>query len=233
MFREPSADVSSLLEKAEGPQDERISKTILQSFGFPTVEETLIQDLSQVEAAAARIGFPLVMKGLQPGLVHKTEQGLVELNIGNLQAARESFDLLKNKMNDKGSVLLQKQIQGGAELILGAIRDPQFGPCVMIGIGGVIANLISDTVFAVAPLRREEALEAIGRLRTRQIFDGFRGSQPVDRDGIASLMVALGDVMMRYPRIGEIDINPLLVSGDSAVAVDATVVLKQLDSNKG
>ncbi len=231
--REPSADVSSLLEKAEGPQDERISKSILHSFGIPIVEETLIRNLSQVEAAAAQLGFPVVMKGLQPGLVHKTEQGLVKLNIGNPRAAQESFERLMNKMNGRGSVLLQKQIQGGTELILGAIRDPQFGPCVMIGIGGVLANLIADTVFAVAPLEREEALDAIGRLRTRQIFDGFRGAKPVDRNIIASLLVALGDVMMRYPRIREIDINPLLVSGDIAVAVDATVVLKQLDSNKG
>jgi len=165
------------------------------------------------------------MKGLQPGIVHKTEQGLVELNISDPQAARQSFERLQEKMNGTGSVLMQKQVRGDAELILGAIRDPQFGPCIMVGVGGVMAKLIDDTVFTVAPLDKGEALDAIGRLRAQSLFEGFRGAQPVDRQVLASLMVTLGQIMLHYPRIGEIDVNPVLVSGNSAVAVDATVVL--------
>jgi len=221
-------DLSYLLENTSGPLDESVSKNILKSCGIFTVEEMLIADCSQCEASAARMGFPLVMKGLQPGIVHKTEGGLVELNIADPEAAIQSFERLILKMNGEGSVLMQKQIQGDVELILGAIRDPQFGPCIMIGIGGVMAGLIDDTVFTVAPLDREEALDAMMRLRTRIILDGFRGAQPVDRNVVASLMVTLGSIMMRYPRIQEIDINPVLVSGNRAVAVDATIVLNNL-----
>jgi len=220
-----SADLSRVLEDAEGPQDEWTSKRILQAFGIPSVEEAVIEDFSRFEGVAARMGFPLVMKGLQPGVVHKTEHGLIVLNIRNPQEAGESFERLMERMNGNGSVLLQKQVQGGVELILGAIRDPQFGPCVMIGVGGVLAHLVADTVFAPAPLGREEALDAIGRLRTPQILDGFRGSEPVDRNVIAALLVNLGNVMIGCPRIREIDINPVLATGNSAVAVDATVVL--------
>jgi acetyltransferase len=220
-----SADLSRVLEDAEGPQDEWTSKRILQAFGIPSVEEAVIEDFSRFEGVAARMGFPLVMKGLQPGVGHKTEHGLIVLNIRNPQEAGESFERLMERMNGNGSVLLQKQVQGGVELILGAIRDPQFGPCVMIGVGGVLAHLVADTVFAPAPLGREEALDAIGRLRTPQILDGFRGSEPVDRNVIAALLVNLGNVMIGCPRIREIDINPVLATGNSAVAVDATVVL--------
>jgi len=220
-----SEDLSRLLEHAEGPQDEWTSKRILQSFGIPSVEEAVIEDFFRFEGTAARMGFPLVMKGLQPGVVHKTERGLIELNIRNRQEAGASFERLMERMGGNGSVLLQKQVQGGVELILGALRDPQFGPCVMIGVGGVLAHLVADTVFAPAPLGREEALDAIGRLRTPQILDGFRGSEPVDRDVIASLLVNLGSVMTDCPRIREIDINPVLATRNSAVDVDATVVL--------
>jgi len=218
-------DLSLLLKNASGPLDEKVSKNILKSFGISTVEESLITNSLQCEETAVRMGFPLAMKGLQPGIVHKTEQGLVELNIAGPEAARQSFELLMQKMNGQGSVLIQKQLKGDVELILGAIRDPQFGPCVMIGIGGMMANLIEDTVFIVAPLNIQEALDAIGRLRTQILLNGFRNTQPVDRNVIASLMVILCRIMMRYPRIREIDINPILVSGNSAVAVDATVVL--------
>lgn len=218
-------DISDLLNNAGGSLDERLSKNILKSFGIPTVEETWIKDPRQCESKAVSMGFPLVMKGLQTGVVHKTEHGLVELNIVGPEEARQSFERLLQKMNGRGSVLMQKQLQGDVELIMGAIRDPQFGPCVMIGLGGKMADLIEDTVFTVAPLSVKEALDAIGRLRTQTLLDGFRGSQPADRHVLASLMVTLGHLMARYPRIQEIDINPILVSGSQAVAVDATVVL--------
>lgn len=220
-------EISALLENASGALDERISKNVLQSFGIPTVEEALVGDSLGCGQTADRMGFPLVMKGLMPGVVHKTERNLVELNIGGTEAAVQSYERLMRRMNGQGMVLMQKQIQGDVELILGTTRDPQFGPCVMIGIGGKMANLIEDTVFAVAPLDMGEALEAIGRLRTQALLNGFRGAQPVNRTVIASMMVILGSIMTRYPRIREIDINPILVSGSQAIAVDATVVLDQ------
>jgi len=218
-------DISLILKKSSGPMDERVSKNILKSSGISTVEETRITNSLQCKETAVRMGFPLAMKGLQPGIVHKTELGLVELNIVGTEAARQSFERLMQKMNGQGSVLMQKQLKGDVELILGAIRDPQFGPCVMIGIGGMMANLIEDTVFTVAPLDMQEALDAIGRLRTQILLNGFRDAQPVDRHVIASMMIILGRIMINYPRIREIDINPILVSGNTAVAVDATVVL--------
>jgi acetyltransferase len=130
------------------------------------------------------------------------------------------------KMEGRGRVLIQKQHPGHAELIIGLLRDPQFGPCVMFGLGGVMAELFEDSVFAVAPLTHEEALKLIGRIRGRKMLDGFRGAPPVNREEIARILVALGEIGLSQPRIREIDINPLIVGEEGAAAVDATIVLE-------
>jgi acetyltransferase len=107
---------------------------------------------------------------------------------------------------------------------MGMLRDPQFGPCVMIGLGGVMAEVFRDTAFAVAPLSHREALGLIGRIKGQKLLDGFRGAQPVNRDELASLLVLLGNIGLAHSRIREIDINPLMVTADGFAAVDATIV---------
>jgi len=129
-------------------------------------------------------------------------------------------------MEGRGRVLIQRQIQGKVELILGLLRDPQFGPCVMFGLGGVTAELFDDAAFAVAPLNRGEALDLIGRIRGQRMLDGFRGAPPVDREEIARILVALGEIGLAFPRIREIDINPLICGEEESMAVDATFVLE-------
>ncbi|MCX5845437.1 MAG: acetate--CoA ligase family protein [Deltaproteobacteria bacterium] len=219
-------ELNDLLEKAAGPLDEYISKRILKLHGIPTVEEEIVVDSIKCEEAASRIGFPLVMKGLQQGKVHKTELGLVHLDIANTQAARRSFDSLMNTMNGHGKILVYKQVHGKIELILGLLRDHQFGPCVMLGLGGIMAEILNDAVFAPAPLTEQDALGLISRLREQKILDGFRGEPPVKREELARILIALGNIGIQYPRIHEIDINPLIIGKQGAVAVDATIILK-------
>ena len=180
-----------------------------------------------MQKIAKRLGFPLVMKGLQKGKVHKTELGLVHLNIATPEAALNVFDSLKKKMDHSGQVLAYRQVRGKIEIIVGLVRDVHFGPCVMLGLGGIMAEILSDAVFAPAPLTVEDALALIGRLRGQKIFDGFRGEPPVNREELAGILVALGDISLQYPRIYEIDVNPLIVGENGAmVAVDATIVLR-------
>lgn len=171
----PDARTNILYSAAAGPVDERLSKEFLRTCGIPTVMERIVAGAKEVEAAAAAIGYPVVMKGLLPGGVHKTELGLVRLGIPDEPAALRAFAELTERMGDRGQVLLQRQIPGKVELIAGLTRDPQFGPCVMFGLGGVMAELFGDAVFAVAPLTRRDALGLIGRIRGQKILDGFRG----------------------------------------------------------
>jgi acetyltransferase len=219
--------LDDVLEKEVGPLDEYASKTILRLHGIPTVEEEIILDEAECEKAANRLGFPLVMKGLQKGKVHKTELGLVHLNIETPEAALQVFNSLKKKMDPSGQVLAYKQVKGKIEIIVGLVRDFHFGPCVMLGLGGIMAEILSDAVFAPAPLTMEDALALIGRLRGQKIFAGFRGEPPVNREELAAILVAVGDIGLHYPRIQEIDVNPLILEEKGImIAVDATIVLR-------
>lgn len=220
-----SPDMKHLLDHASGPLDEFISKKILNAYGVPTVREVMTDNVDECLQAAARIGYPVVMKGLQEGGVHKTELGLVCLDIRNKATAMRAFKTLTRKMGGGGRVLIQKQVRGHVELILGLLRDPQFGPCVMIGLGGILAEAFQDAAFAMAPISRPEALDLIGRIRGRKLLDGFRGSPPVNRDELARIITALGNVGLAHPRIQEIDVNPLIVTEKDVVAVDATFVI--------
>ncbi len=218
-------ELNDVLETAYGPLDEYTSKRILKVHGIPTVEEEIIVDASQCKETASRIGFPVVMKGLQQGMVHKTELGLVHLGITDARAAIRSFEMLMETMKGQGRILIYRQVKGKIELILGLLRDPQFGPCVMLGLGGIMAEILSETVFAPAPLTEQDAMELISRLRGQKILDGFRGEPPINRKELARMIAALGDIGLKYPRIQEIDINPMIISENGIVAVDATIVL--------
>ncbi|HUH67185.1 MAG TPA: acetate--CoA ligase family protein [Syntrophales bacterium] len=219
-------ELSEILKKETGPLDEHLSKSILRNYGIPAVDERIIPDAGECEKIAAEIGFPLVMKGLRRETVHKTELGLVQLNIQSPKEALETFTSLKKKMDGNGRVIAYRQVKGRIEIIVGLVRDIQFGPCVMLGLGGIMAEVLSDAVFVPAPLTERDALRLISRLKGQTIFDGFRGEPPVDRKELACILVALGDIGLHHPRIYEIDINPLIVGEGGLVAVDATIVLR-------
>jgi len=228
-FGEPAQaltpELKDALAEATGPLDEFVSKRILKAYGIPTVDEAVMTAAGDA-AAAGRFGYPVVMKGLVPEGVHKTEMGLVRLGVRNRSAAARTYRELKRAMAGRGKVLVQKQMDGKIELILGLLRDPQFGPCVMFGLGGILAEAFRDTAFAMAPLSKADALGLISRIRGQALLDGFRGMPAVDRDALADILVALGDLGLAHPRIREIDVNPLLVVGpDGMAAVDATIVL--------
>jgi acyl-CoA synthetase (NDP forming) len=222
----PAALTNLLASAASGPIDEHISKELLRACGIPTVPETIVTGGKQVVAAAARLGYPVVMKGLLPDTIHKTEADLVRLGIPDGPAALRTFATLMERMEGRGQVLIQRQFPGKVELILGLLRDPQFGPCVMFGLGGVTAELFGDAVFAVAPLTRRDALGLIGRIRWQKVLNGFRGAPPVDREEIARILIALGEIGLAFPRIHEIDINPLICGAEGPIAVDATIILE-------
>jgi len=152
---------------------------------------------------------------------------LVRTGISSPDAAAGVFADLEKKMSPGGAVLIQRQVHGYPELIAGLIRDPQFGTCVMCGFGGILTEVIADSAFAPAPLSHAEALGLIGRLKTQTLLNGFRGFQAVDRNVLADILVRLGHLGVSYPRIKEVDINPLIVCEGFPVAVDATIIVEE------
>jgi acetyltransferase len=206
--------------------DEFASKRLLKTYGIPVVEEQIVETFSAAVTAAKKMGFPVVLKGLAQGQVHKTESGLVCLNVTNTSALKSAYADLAKRMKGKGRILLQRQMPIEYELIIGMVRDEQFGPCVMFGLGGIFSELQQDVVFAPAPLTAATAKVMIGRISGIKLLQGYRGRKPLDLKITADILVSLGNLASGCPDIEQIDINPLVVSQGKPVAVDATVIMK-------
>jgi acetyl-CoA synthetase (ADP-forming) len=202
------------------------SSLVIKSAGVEVVPSVLAKTRDEAFQMAEKIGFPVVMKGCSAELAHKTESGMVKLNVGNSEEAARVFDELIGKMNGLDGVLIQKMVKGSREFVIGLSRDPQFGPCVMFGLGGIFTEALKDVTFRVAPLSKEDALEMIDEIKTKKILGEFRGSPAVDREALAKALVGIGELGMSCDSIAEIDINPLIICGDKPVAVDALVVLR-------
>ncbi|MGD9976076.1 MAG: acetate--CoA ligase family protein, partial [Desulfatirhabdiaceae bacterium] len=217
--------VVNVVKNAKGVLDEHLSKQFLQSAGIPVVAEAVVNSLEDAVKIAGELTFPVVMKGLVQGMVHKTENQLVHLNLDSEADVTTAFDALSGVIGNQDKILLQKQLGGRAELIVGMTRDGQFGPCVMCGMGGILAEAIQDKVFLVAPFGIKEALYMIDRLKSRCILNGFRGEAPLDRHLLADILVRIGQIAGSYPGIREMDINPMIIENGCPVAVDASIVL--------
>ena len=218
--------IQQAIARGQKTLSEYESRLVIESAGVPVAAAALARSRKEAEQMAERIGYPVVMKGCSAELAHKTESGMVKLNVGNSEEAARVFDELIGKMNGLDGVLIQKMVKGSREFVIGLSRDPQFGPCVMFGLGGILTEAIQDVTFRVAPLSKEDALEMIDEIKTKKLLGEFRGSPAVDREALAKALVGVGELGMKYDSIAEIDINPLIISGDKPVAVDALVVLK-------
>ncbi|MBI5585100.1 MAG: acetate--CoA ligase family protein [Deltaproteobacteria bacterium] len=208
--------------------DEREAKNLLRKLGLAVVPEILAADLSEVLAAAEGFGYPVVLKGRSPGLVHKTEAGLVRLDLNTAEQLQSAFREMADRPQPPADYLVQPQLQGDLELIAGVVRDPQFGPAVMLGLGGVRAEVYRDVVFRLAPVTKWDVEQMVAKLRGRALLEGFRGATPVNLDLLADWLIRLGDLACRVDAVKEIDVNPLLVVKGEPVAVDASIVLRSM-----
>lgn len=202
------------------------SRQVIESAGVFVAAAALVKTRDEAVGEAEKIGYPVVMKGCSAELAHKTEAGMVALNIDSAEEVAMVFDELTGKVNNLDGVLIEKMVRGNREFVIGLSRDPQFGPCVMFGLGGIFTEALKDVTFRVAPLSMEDALEMIDEIKTKKMLGEFRGSPAVDRKALAKALIGVGDLGIKYDSIAEVDINPLIICGDKPVAVDALVVLK-------
>jgi acetyltransferase len=205
--------------------DEYESKRLLDKWEIPVVQEMLVSTLSEAQKAAQKMGFPVVLKGLLPEEMHKTERGLIQPGISSKPALKNAYRKIKKKLAGLGRIILQRQVEIDYELIAGFVRDDQFGPCIMFGLGGIFSELQPDVVFAPAPLKRPEALELIRNIRGRRLLEGFRGMAPLNQELMADILINLGDLGRAYPQIEQIDINPVAVRKGLTLTLDANVLV--------
>jgi acetate---CoA ligase (ADP-forming) subunit beta len=204
---------------------------LLAGCGIPYVEHDVAGSADEAVAAAARIGYPVVLKVISEDVVHKTDAGGVVTGLADEAAVRGGMATMLREVSARcpgariDGALVARHVSGGRELIIGAVRDATFGPTVMAGLGGVFAEALADVVFRLPPLQREDGLEMLSELRGARLLAGFRGEPPVDLDAVADVIVKVGDLLASHPEIAEIDLNPVIASAGGCVALDARVIV--------
>jgi len=205
---------------------EATSKRLLASYGVPVPDERSARDADSATAAADAIGYPVVVKLCGDTIAHKTERGLVRLRLHDARAVHAAAaDLLAMATVDDGAVelLVAPMVNGAREFIAGLVRDPQFGPCVMLGVGGVLTEVLGDVAFRRVPLSDVDADELIDDLSTQRLLGPWRGEPPVDRRALRATLVALSRLAVERPDVSAVDVNPLIVVDGQPIAVDALV----------
>jgi len=213
-------------EKKKRVIDEFEAKRWLKALNLKVVKEITAESLEKALQAAKKIGYPVALKGIVEGQVHKTEMGLVKLSLGNPDQFKSALrKMLRIRIKPK-SFLIQPMLKGDLELIAGVVRDPQFGPAVMLGLGGVRAEVYKDVAFRLAPLNQEDIFNMVSDLQGQALLKGYRGSKPVNMESLSDWLIKLGWLALKFEKIQEVDVNPLFIVDGEPVAVDATIILR-------
>jgi acyl-CoA synthetase (NDP forming) len=226
-----SSVISSARSSGRTVLTEIESKRILHSLGLPVVVPDAATTADDAVRAASRIGYPVVLKVLSPDVSHKSDVGGVELNVGDEAAVRAAFERIRKSLAAKApsahfeGVAVQPMAKAGVELIAGTFRDDRFGAMVMVGLGGVLVEVMKDTALAIAPIGGREAAAMIARLRGVQILRGVRGQAGVDIDAIVSILETVSGIAAAHPEIAEMDLNPVVAYEDGLAILDARIVL--------
>jgi acetyl-CoA synthetase (ADP-forming) len=230
-------DVVQILDsvKREGRRDllELEAKRVLQLWGIPTNRTELVKNVDEAIRTAREIHYPVVLKIVSPDILHKSDAEGVKVGIGSELELRHAFKkIMENATayNPKARILgvtVQEHLPSAREAIVGGLQDESFGPTVMFGLGGIWTEILEDTSFRLAPLTRDEARKMIQEIKGYPILTGGRGEPPADIGALAEVIEKVGGLMVEFPQISELDINPIFVfnAGDGAVAVDARIVL--------
>jgi acetyltransferase len=206
---------------------------ILEAYGFPIPKSKLCTSADDAVAYATSIGFPVVMKIASPDILHKSDVGGVKVGLTTPDTVRDAYDAMmyriKGKMPeaDIWGVNIQQMVTTGKQTILGMSRDPQFGPMLMFGLGGIYVEVLKDVTFRIAPLTERDARQMISEIRSYKLLTGVRGEKSVDIEAIVESLLRLSQLVTDFPEIAEMDINPLvaLPDGEGAVSIDSRIAL--------
>jgi len=206
---------------------------IMHAYGIPVIKSGIATSPEQAVEKAQKLGYPIVMKVISHQITHKSDIGAVKLNIKTEEEVHKAWNEITETVSTISGarmlgVLIQQYCTGGTEIILGAKRDPQFGPVLIYGLGGIYTELLKDVSFRIAPITPEEARSMIKETRSYKILTGLRGNTAANIDMIVYSLVRLGQLMSAHPEIVEMDINPLLVDSNGAVALDGRIMLKKM-----
>src|SRR4051812_10775497 len=222
--------VREILDKVRAEGREALTapegKRVCDAYGIPTPGEGLATTADEAVGLAEKIGFPVVLKVVSPGILHKTEAGGVLVGVASVDDVRSGFDKIIANVKDYKAdasvdgVQVQQMVGGGHEVIIGATTDPTFGKVVAFGLGGVLVEVLRDVTFRLAPLDQATALSMLDGIAAAEVLKGARGAEPVDRDTLADVLRRVSELVTDFPEIAEFDLNPVFASASGAVAAD-------------
>ena len=208
------------------------SKEFVQSSGIPVVHARLATSQQEAVAVASELGFPAALKIVSPEIIHKSDVGGVRLGLKSRAEVRRAYSDIVSaaRMTNPTAHILGVSVQAmappGIEVILGMTQDPQFGPVLMFGLGGVMVEVLKDVAFRLVPLNRHDARQMVREIRGYPILNGYRGHEPVDIAALEDSLLKLSRFIETHPEVNELDMNPVFAYRDGVLAVDARVVLK-------
>jgi acetyltransferase len=212
------------------------ARGILQAYGMRIPRSIVAETPAQAVEFASDIGYPVVLKIASPDILHKTDVGGVKVGLSNAEDVRDAFELMMYRAQRYvpearlwGCLVQEMVPAGGLEVLVGMNRDPQFGPLITFGLGGIYVETLKDVTFRVAPLSKEEARDMMNEIRAHALLDGVRGMPPADKEAIVDTLLRIGQLVLDFPEIVELDINPLMVyeENQGAIAIDMRLIMKE------
>lgn len=205
------------------------SKNLLQEIGVEIPAQALTSTKEETLSAAEKVGYPIVLKLIAEDIVHKSDTGAVKLNLKDKKEVEQAYeDLMKIPSQTEKNISVQKMADEPiTELIIGMTTDPQFGPALMFGIGGILVELLEDVSFRIAPITEYDAKEMIHEIKGFPILDGYRGKPKADINAIIEVLLKISDLVIKHEEIKEIDLNPVFIYEKGLVCVDARIILKK------
>ncbi len=207
------------------------SKQVLHEAGIPVALAVFAPDAKAAVLAAEEVGFPVVLKVLSPDVAHKSDVGGVRMGLESKEDVQDAFDEIMAAVNAAQpaarieGVAVQKMALAGTEVIIGMSKDPQFGPVMMFGLGGVFVEVLKDVAFRIVPLEPKDAREMVREIKGFAVLEGVRGQKPADLAALESLILRVSEFIEAHPEVEELDLNPVLAYPDGALAVDARIVV--------
>jgi len=225
IFEQAKKEGRSLLTEFE-------SKRILKRIGIPVVETRLATNLKETVSISQRLGFPVVLKITSPDVVHKTDSDGVKLDLKNISEVKKAYHDILGSVKKKypraliHGISVQKMAPPGTEVIIGTSIDPQFGPVIMFGLGGIFVEVLKDVSFRVIPVDQKDAQEMIQEIKGFPILRGYRGKEPANIPSLVGMILKISKFVNENPRIKEMELNPIFAYKDKALAVDARMILE-------
>ena len=230
--------VRELIEKARSEDRKKLLEheayEALRAYGLPVPKAGLARSVEEAVEIGEKIGYPLVLKIVSPDIVHKSDVGGVKVGVKNAEEVKDAFKSIMSNVKDKApdakiaGVLVQEMVPEGLEVIVGATRDPTFGPVLLFGLGGIFVEVLKDVSFRIAPVTKFDAESMLGEIKAAKILEGYRGTPPRDKDALVDIIMKLSKFMEEQELVTDVDLNPIMAfeKGKGAAIADARVLIK-------